>query len=116
MAIGMSHKPTIDRIYSILGVGRIHITRDNNPKWSTMYQWSASALQAEAVLNAVYPYLFTKKADADLFIEFCKLPKWKAAFDPEVQKMRYEYWVKMAELKGPASTRGRKYALRDTSE
>lgn len=45
--------------------------------WSRAYTWYCSVRQVEAVLKKVRPYLVTKAREADVALEFLRLPMSK---------------------------------------
>jgi len=103
LTIGSTDESSIRRIASLVNTGTVSVKHIKNPNHSPQWSWGCGALQAEAVLKAIYPYLFTKKSHADIAFEFMALPKWKCRNDPSVQSKREEYWHKLSKAKGTAS-------------
>ena len=60
--VGGMHKEFIERVKQITGVGSIREQPHTNGK--TFYNWSASYLDAEAVIKSVYPLLIVKRPEA----------------------------------------------------
>lgn len=67
--VGMSHKETIARIRTIFGDGQIR--EDKQPQGrKTMYVLRLYGKRAVEIVKRLLPYLFTKKRQAELVIEF----------------------------------------------
>lgn len=70
MEIEMAHQRTILRIEEIWGLGNCYKRHDSRyPKTST-YRWTAFSNIAKQVLEGTYPYLVTKRKQAELAIIF----------------------------------------------
>lgn len=70
--ISNTDKPLMDWIASTTGLGAIRLYVDHNPKHRPAYKWSLWSNQANQFLNAIRPYLITKRERADIVIEFIK--------------------------------------------
>lgn len=74
LKVTMGHKPTVERLRSILGVGSIQeqrSTKGHNTAWSL---WIGGN-QAADTIRRLRPFLFTKSAEADVALEFAVLPR-----------------------------------------
>ena len=60
--IGGMHKEFIERVRDIVGVGSIR--KQDKGNGTAFYNWSASYLDAEAVIKSIYPLLLVKKPEA----------------------------------------------------
>lgn len=69
VAVCMTHKPTIERLYNIFKVGSV-CHKHPRGKQRTPWTWTVLAQQAEAVLRLLMPYLFTKLAEGKIAFEF----------------------------------------------
>jgi len=75
LKVTMGHRPTIERLVAIFSVGSIHpwcdsSDREHNPA----YSWWVASRQAVAVIEQLRPYLVTKAIEADLALEWGRLP------------------------------------------
>lgn len=70
LAVSMTHKPTIERLKSLLKVGSITHNKSASSKWKDSWSLHISGEDAVAVIRRLLPYLFTKRAQADLAIEY----------------------------------------------
>lgn len=66
--IDMTHEPTIRRLGQILGYSLSYYKGSSTKKQSWIVQWNGA--EAYRVLKLLEPYLFTKKHEADLGIEY----------------------------------------------
>ena len=73
VGIEMAHEPTIKQIDDIARVGSIQVR--HRPPWKPMFGWHASNREAASVLRYCMPFLVTKKAQAELGIEFMELKR-----------------------------------------
>lgn len=74
--ITMGHIATLERCKKITGVGTVQPHTVSNKKANAAFCWMTSAGDAEKILKDVRPYLFTKVAEADAALDFCKISKW----------------------------------------
>ncbi len=74
LKVTMGHRPTVERIAQLLGVGTVqdHVAR--SARVNASYSWVAQSRKAEAALRAVRPYLVTKAKEADVALAFMALP------------------------------------------
>lgn len=71
LTVAMVHKPTLDRLRSIFGVGNVRPHVGARPDgWRQKWVWLISARQALAVLELVRPFMITKAGEADLALQF----------------------------------------------
>lgn len=102
LKVTMGHEPTILRLRSMFGSGSKH--RVGQRGWNLAYSWIVSARLLVLVLDAIEPYLFTKKAELRVAREFLALPKWygghhRGPKSAEYQRIEYELWDRMRRLK-----------------
>ncbi len=73
--IGITHKPTIDRIQKIFNFGHINISSINRIK--RIFNWNCMSYDAEHALLFLYPFLITKKKEAKLALKFMRLGSYR---------------------------------------
>lgn len=59
----------LDQVQAEFG-GTVHTRKSVNPKWRTAYNLTFQAKTAKYFLEAIYPYLYIKKKQARLALEF----------------------------------------------
>lgn len=69
LSVGMVHRPTIERLQMLFG-GYIRFRTTKQLNCRTSWEWSIRGQQAKEVLEKITPYLFTKKDEAVLGLEF----------------------------------------------
>jgi hypothetical protein len=89
------------------GLGQIYHIPSSNKKWSDYYHWRISNLQAENFLRLIFPYLITKKRQANTAFSF------RATFleqggrgkplPQSIFEIREYYKNKLHDLKGTSS-------------
>lgn len=106
----MGHRPTIDRLHTIFQAGSVHIQR--SVKHNDAFSWWISSRQAENALRQVYPYLVTKRDEADLAFEFWGLPTGARGgahgnppLSPEMLAARERLFVALRDIKPSARFR-----------
>lgn len=100
IAVKMIHKPTVERIKSIFGRGTITVRHRANQR--NQFNWLVGIHNASAVLRLVLPYLVTKRAEAELGLEFEQkrtVFSGKQFPPPEEWSLRESYQIKMKALK-----------------
>ena len=66
----------VKRFYEIVGEGSVTRRKRNTSFHSgRMWEWKASCLQADRVLEQILPYLVSKRNQAEMFKEFRGLPR-----------------------------------------
>ena len=108
--VTMGHRPTVDRLREIFGVGSVHVQR--SARWNDAYSWWVASRQAGFVLRTVRPYLVTKAAEAELAMEFLALPSGttggrlgNAPLPPELIAERERLFVALRDAKPSARFR-----------
>lgn len=104
LKVTMGHKPTIERLLDIFGVGSIHLVTQT--KYNQAWTWLTTSHKALGVTNIVRPYLFTKASEADIAIEFMLLPlaprgggaKFRGT-PPDLLAARHNLWDRMRRAK-----------------
>lgn len=69
----MTHEATVQRVHSILKIGNVTrpVAKQANHH-KQKFSWSLGGAPAILVIRLLYPYLFTKKPQADLAIEYAE--------------------------------------------
>jgi len=71
ISVGVTDKVLVDRIVELTnGLGSIYHRIRMNGHYKDVWEWSVSALQAEAFLDAISPYVIAKQKQMDLFKKF----------------------------------------------
>jgi hypothetical protein len=65
LSIGTTDPVIISEFQRVFG-GRIQHYEAKNRRQSPVYQWAIHSLRAIKAINALYPYLITKRSDADI--------------------------------------------------
>lgn len=102
LAICMTHESTIKRISNIFGnVGSISLMSKTG-KDKDAWTWHTAGGQAAKIIQDMYPYLHTKKAQAELAIEYGLKCLWKrqvGEYVPiEIEGLRAVFALEMAAL------------------
>jgi hypothetical protein len=108
LKVTMGHKPTIERLHSIFGVGSITIQDRRGPRLNDSWSWWTASRNAHAVLLAVRPYLVTKAYEADIALEFLSLPfkkQGRVPLDPKLVAERERLCALMRDAKPTARFR-----------
>lgn len=70
------HRPALERFIQISGVGYLRArTFLRGEKWRKVWVWQTAAAKAEQVLKKLRPFLTIKAEEADLALEFRRLPR-----------------------------------------
>lgn len=106
--VAMTNKSTIYRLRDIFNVGWIQEQNRNNPKWKKSWRWTCRSNAARYVLSLVEPYLFNKREEARLALEFQELGSARnrrKPTDPDLLIKRENIYTKMRELKLPLESK-----------
>ena len=102
----MTEEEVIRHCHEMAGIGSVTIGHSNqkvDPKYRMRYQWQMSRNQAVELLTVIKDYLIVKKDQAELALEFAKLPATRVSargpITPYIQGKREEYFVRMKNLK-----------------
>jgi hypothetical protein len=80
LQVAMAHKPTLDRFAKEFGVGNVNKRASKVKPQKQMWAWQVSGPVAETVLSMLYPFLFTKRAEASVVLgEFRDLARKSCA-------------------------------------
>lgn len=104
LKVTMGHRESIDRLWSIFQTGSIQNVdqRRWNPAWSLV----CTTLQAKTVLDLVYPYLVTKRVEADLAQQFFDVHVISGRrMTPYVRERKIELFIAMRDAKPSARFR-----------
>jgi hypothetical protein len=109
--ISMTDEATVQWLKDHFGGGILRLKRHSqHPHWQDMYRWDKHSLKATEFLREVLPYLITKRAQAELAIEFqARVDEWGSSryhmgtkgFRPlpdEVIAMKEDYFQRMQVL------------------
>jgi len=92
-------REALEKVQSVLGVGVIHsIPQRAKLGFKETWQFVIVANQAEAALRQVLPYLIAKRREADIALEFAKLPRESYGRDgvPEhIMQMREDLFLRI---------------------
>lgn len=75
--ITLGHLATLQRVQRIVGCGSVQPHTVSNKKANKAWCWMSSAGDAANLLKLLRPYLFTKKAEANIGLKFAALPSWQ---------------------------------------
>lgn len=100
--VTMGHEPTILKLREMFGSGSKH--KVEQVGWNPAYTWIVSAKISRDVLQKIQPYIFTKKDELAVALEFLALPGWyggqhRGPKSEEYQQIEYILWDKMRRLK-----------------
>ncbi len=104
VAVGMTHKPTVQRLEDIFKVGHVRTTpnhlKGNN--WKPVYEWVIYSNQAMAVLDKTENYMTTKKRHVKVARQFAERPRAKTGSGNKVPlaflKQREKLYLRMRSL------------------
>lgn len=102
--IDNTHKESLDRILKLLGFGTVReLYRNNKPKHhKKIYRYQTTGWGSLELLKILYPYLVTKKNQADVGMSFqkCGLPigRYKKEHE-DLHIFRYQCLLKLKGLK-----------------
>lgn len=76
LKVTMGHEPSIRRLHDLFGEGSVQNQRPSRGQqhYNVAWSWLCTTRQVERVLAQVRPYLVTKAAEADLALEYLRLP------------------------------------------
>lgn len=75
--VGMTDKDIVERFGAIIGVGRLHVERRNNPRHSTVYRWTLTNQADVAKLICLFwPWMGERRRAAamEMLERFSKSP------------------------------------------
>lgn len=100
LKVDMTHKATINRLRMIFGCGGDY-THPGNKKQGYIVQWNG--VEAYRILKLLLPYLFTKKYEAELGIEYWEKCQneggWEKKISNEIQVLREVIYEELKEAK-----------------
>lgn len=115
LKVSMCHLDTVRRCREITGLGTLHMQDAQKAHYSSAYTWFCNATDAELVIEAVLPWLVTKREEALVALDFLRLPQAKrggangsSVVDAELEQRRSEYWEKLRSLKSRNQSAERK--------
>lgn len=106
LKVSMCHLATVRRCREITGLGTLQMQEAQKQHYTSAFTWFCNATDAELVIEAVLPWLVTKREEALVALDFLRLPQAKrggangsSAVDAELEQRRSEYWEKLRSLK-----------------
>ena len=119
--VTMGHEPTIRRVAEIVGVGTVHRHQARSIAANESWSWVAMARNAEMAIVLLRPWLLTKADEADVALEFMRLPDVKRGgkggsqpIDRGLLERKHELYLRCAQLK--PRNRFRKTPARSTCD
>lgn len=109
--VTMCHEETIKYLYDTFRVGhfRKNTGKDMGISRSDAWSWTVMSRDALAVLKLLYPYLKTKKSEANVALEFEKVMdgrNGRIKTDPKLTEKRKKLYEELRALKGVSKWRG----------
>jgi len=74
LKVTMGHKPTIDRLFELFGAGSVQTHKAKSKAVNSSWSWLCQCDQVWKPLEKMFPYLLTKREEADLLFRFRDLP------------------------------------------
>lgn len=111
LKVSMCHLETVRRCREITGLGSLHMQDAQKQHYTSAFTWFCNATDAELVIEAVLPWLVTKREEALVALDFLRLPQAKrgsTGVDAELEQRRSEYWEKLRSLKSRNQSADRK--------
>ena len=105
LAIGSTDPRVIYEFQAAFG-GRVQFYEAGGKRKCPVYQWHIWSRTATQVIEAMYPYLITKKSDADIALAFQAIVGTRGKgvkITPEVQAQREAFRLKLIENHGTAA-------------
>lgn len=112
--VAMCHKPTVDRMRELFGVGTVHICTKSK-KYSQAWQWVVQANAAKSVLERIEPHLLTRRYEAQLGLRFSGLEKFVGGgrrVPTPLLRVKHALYIRMRRAKGRAKFTLKKYPIR----
>lgn len=108
IVVANTHRESVEKVCAILGVGKIFILKKDAslPYLLPSWQYHANAQQAKQVLTKIYPYLVTKKRDADIALEYLNMEigsYGRNGVPDEIMQKREELYWRIRENRGKAN-------------
>ncbi len=117
LKITMGHKPTIELLRDLFGIGSVTIQDKHGPRTNDSWTWWTASCKAHAVICKVRPYLVTKAYEADIALEFLSLPSSKRGrnrINPELIVERERLRLLISNAKPTARFREEKNGIEKT--
>jgi hypothetical protein len=102
VAIDMCHEATVKRVHNILKTGYFRSLRNYEPNRNNDYKWRFDATGGDAIflLKLLKPYVFTKKKQLDLALQWaedCYIGKGARPTE-EQKRLSEQYRLQMKDL------------------
>lgn len=105
--VAMCHEETVRLLHSTFGRGSLYtvragdyyVTRRRRQQWI----WECTSRNAAAIIEAVLPYLVTKRGEAEIALTFSRLPtarNGRARTPPELTQRRHDLYLQLRAAKG----------------
>lgn len=102
LRVKMTHRATIERLHSLFRRGTVSHCRRRSARHRDSFNWQVGGADAHVVLAAILPFLFTKRGEANLAMEFRRLPIGRHGSRPLSKAMlaeREEFYQRSRALK-----------------
>lgn len=111
--VGMTSQLAINTLMNLVGYGSVHCKEEHNP-YSPCWFWTVTCRDAERFLWWIEPHLVAKREEAQVALEFFKLPpvfNRSAGVPPETLAAREDICIRLQQLKTVNQVKARKAAL-----
>jgi hypothetical protein len=93
----MGHKPTVDKLLEIFGVGTVHRVRQ--PRYNDAWSWLVTTLNVALILDQVEPFIVTKAEEAAIARRFLALDRTGKHITFTQLQARERLWDEMRRAK-----------------
>lgn len=107
LKVSMCHELTVRYVHELVGFGSVSYKDRGVPGHRPQWSWWATNRQMIRVLEAIRPYLFTKAEEADIALEWGRLPLAKrggrrgsSPVSPELLAAREDIFCRLRDAKG----------------
>lgn len=98
LKVTMGCRKTIDTLATLFGHGSTHEVKQ--PRFNDAWTWLVQSTRMHPVLLALRPHLITKAEEADLALEFLRLPNYTGrTVPPEIVQERHRLYEAMKQAK-----------------
>jgi|KBSSwiStaDraftv2_1062776.scaffolds.fasta_scaffold18760_3 hypothetical protein len=77
LTVQMCDRRAVKNIHRIAAIGTVRLLKPSGPTRRPLWKWCSSSQQAATFLEAILPYMVTKKPQAVLFIRLAREQKGK---------------------------------------
>ena len=115
LKVTMCHEATVRRCRELTGLGSIHSQESQRAHYTQAYTWFCNAGDAGMIIEALLPWLVTKREEALVALDFLNVPLAERGgngggneVSEELETRRSEYWEKLRSLKSRNRSADRK--------